>query len=270
MSISLSEITIYPIKSCGGIPLGSGRLEPRGLQHDRRWMLVDDDGMFLTQREHPRMTFIQVACTQDGLELNAPGMEALLVPVESHSKEHVHVVVWDDRMEAQLASDEAAAWFSAYLGMECRLVVMSDRSFRPVDRNYTLKNDVVSFADAFPLLLISDASLADLNSRLESPIPMKRFRPNLVVSGCEAFEEDTWELIRIGDMLLHVVKPCARCTITTIDTVTAVKTTEPLKTLATYRTMRNKVMFGQNLIHEGTGTLKLGDTVHILKRKSEK
>ncbi len=268
MNISLSEITIYPVKSCGGIPLDSARLEPRGLQHDRRWMLVDADGMFMTQRDHPRMTLVQVAVKHDALELKAPGMEALFLPLESQSKELVSVTVWDDDVEAQVAGEEPSLWFSEYLGVACRLVVMSGLSLRPVDRNYAVHDDVVSFADAFPLLLISDASLADLNSRLDSPIPMKRFRPNLVVTGCEAYEEDTWEQIMIGETLMHVVKPCARCTITTVDTMTAEKSSEPLRTLAAYRAIDNKVMFGQNLIHEGTGTLKLGDTVHILKRKS--
>lgn len=268
MTISLAEITIYPIKSCGGVPLDSARLEPRGLQYDRRWMLVDEKGDFLTQREYPRMALIHVALLNDALELQAPDMDCLRIPIEAVSNNTRVVTVWNDCVEARDVGEEGSVWFSDYLHTSCRLVVMTGESRREVDRAYAVRDDLVSFADAFPLLLISDASLADLNARLESPIPMKRFRPNIVVSGCEPYEEDTWEVIRIGDTRLHIVKPCARCTIPTVDTITGVMAVEPLKTLASYRTRGNKVMFGQNVIHEGTGVLRLGDSVQILKRKS--
>lgn len=264
MSVTLSEINIYPIKSCKGFSAESWDLEPRGFRHDRRWMLVDDEGKFLTQREFPRMTLISVEVKSDHLSVVAPKMEPLHVPFHLNSDKHIPVVVWNDGVEAISVGDEPAEWFSEFLGISCKLVTMTERSIRPVNAMYSVNNDVVSFADAFPLLLISDGSLADLNSRLEVPIPMKRFRPNLVVNGCEPFAEDNWKKIMIGDVLLHVVKPCARCVITTVNPETGEKGQEPLRTLASYRAIGNNVMFGQNLIHGNSGTLQVGDTLNIL------
>lgn len=261
----LSEINIYPIKSCGLISLNEAELEPRGLQHDRRWLVVDDRGMFMTQRDFPRMTLISIHVTSDGLFVQAPEMEPLLVPFETESREHIPVVIWDDSLEAMPVNGKAAEWFSEVLGVRCKLVVMTDRSVRPVDKSYAIGEDVVSFADGFPMLLISEASLADLNSRLDVPIPMKRFRPNLVVEGCEPFAEDTWKEIAVGDVRMYVVKPCARCTITTVDTATGEKGREPLRTLATYRSVGNQVMFGQNVIHASRGRIRVGDEVRVIR-----
>jgi uncharacterized protein YcbX len=263
MSITLSEINIYPIKSCTGFSVEHGTLEPRGFRHDRRWMLVDDEAMFLTQRDYPRMTLISVQVKSDYLLVTAPKMEPLFVPFKLESEEHIPVVVWDDGVEAAPVGDEQAEWFSEFLGVSCKLVTMTERSLRPVDKRYSISNDVVSFADGFPLLLISEASLADLNSRLDMPVPMKRFRPNLVVKGCASFAEDSWKEILIGNIKLHVVKPCARCTITTVDTETGEKGQEPLRTLATYRSIDNKIMFGQNVLHATNGSLHVGDAVNI-------
>ncbi|MEK7251316.1 MAG: MOSC N-terminal beta barrel domain-containing protein [Bacteroidota bacterium] len=264
MSVALSDINIYPIKSCKGFSAESWELEARGFRYDRRWMLVDNEGMFLTQRDFPRLTLVSVQVKSDHLRVEAPNMEPLFVPFKLESKKHIPVVVWEDGVEAVSVSKEAANWFSEFLGFSCKLVAMTERSLRPVDKNYSVNNDIVSFADAFPLLLISEASLADLNSRLEVVIPMKRFRPNLVVKGCEPFAEDSWKEIMIGDVALHVVKPCARCTITTVDPETGEKGQEPLRTLATYRTVDNKVMFGQNVLHANNGTLRVGDEVNVL------
>lgn len=264
MNVRLSQINIYPIKSCKGISVDSWDLEPRGLKYDRRWMVVDDEGVFLTQREHPRMTNIAVEIKPDHLRVRAPGVSTIEIPFDLPSEEHVPVVVWDDTVEAVSVGLEASEWFSTYLGISCELVAMTERSIRPVDAAYAIQNDVVSFADAYPLLLISEGSLADLNSRLATPLSMKRFRPNLVVQGCEPFAEDSWKEIMIGTVKLHVVKPCARCTITTVDPDTGMRGQEPLRTLATYRSVNNQVMFGQNVLHATDGSLHVGDAVNIL------
>lgn len=264
MRASLSQINIYPIKSCRGFSTESWELEPRGFRYDRRWMLVDDEGMFLSQREFPRMTLISVEVESDRLRVEAPKMEPLFVPFQLNSGKHIPVTVWDDGVEAVSVGNDAAEWFSEFLGVSCKVVTMTERSIRPVEKEYSINNDVVSFADGFPLLLISEASLADLNTRLEVPIPMKRFRPNLVVKGCEPFAEDLWKEIMIGDVKLHVVKPCARCTVTTVDPETGEKGREPLRTLATFRSIGNNVMFGQNVIHAANGNLQVGDEVRVL------
>jgi hypothetical protein len=263
MSITLSAITVYPIKGCGGVDLTQAELEPRGLRYDRRWMVVDENRQFVTQRDFPRMTLIAVTLASECLRVEAPGMPQLSVPLETTSDEHVDVHVWSDTVKAVSVGKEAAEWFSTFLGTSCTLVAMTGSSLRRVDTRYARNGEVVSFADAFPLLLIAQSSLDELNVRLATPVPMRRFRPNLVVEGCEPFAEDTWKEIRIGDVPLHVVKPCARCVVTTVDTRTGEKGEEPLRTLATFRSVGNKVMFGQNLLHAANGTLRVGDTLVV-------
>jgi uncharacterized protein YcbX len=267
MSITVSEVNIYPIKSCGGISLTSAQLEPRGFQYDRRWMLVDDDGIFLTQREYPRMALISVQLHADHLRTEAPGMPSLDIPLRQNAKEHVLVEVWGDKVQAVDVGTKASTWFSEFLGVSVRLVAMSEKSYRPVDERYRLNSDTVSFADAFPLLLISEGSLEYLNSKLEDRLPMKRFRPNMVVRGCAPHDEDNWREILIGDVKMHVVKPCARCVITTVDPETGTRTNEPLRTLATFRTQLGKVIFGQNVLHALNGTVHVGDNVKIVSTR---
>jgi uncharacterized protein YcbX len=164
--------------------------------------------------------------------------------------------------------EEVSQWFSEFLELSCQLVYMPDNSYRPVNSRYASHNQQVSFADGFPFLLISEASLQDLNERLDQPIPMNRFRPNLVVSGCEAFAEDSWRSIRIGSIPFHVVKPCERCLITTVDQAQGIRGKEPLQTLAQYRLSNGKILFGQNLIPAELGTLQVGDSVEICHSSS--
>ncbi len=268
MRITLSQINIYPIKACRGISLPQWEIEPRGFRHDRRWMLVDDTGLQITQRDFAQLTFVTVSLHDGYLRVMAPYMEELIVPFAVSTSTHIPIVVWNDGVEAVPVSNEASEWFSEYLGTSCTLVVMTERSVRFVNRQYAVDNDIVSFADAFPFLLLSEESLADLNARLPSPVPMKRFRPNLVVKGCEPFAEDGWKEITIGQARFHVVKPCARCTVPTIDTETGVKGTEPLRTLATYRSVDNKVLFGQNVIPGGVGSVNVGDEVQVISSKT--
>jgi uncharacterized protein YcbX len=260
----LSQLYAYPIKSCAGIPVEASEVDGRGLCHDRRWMLVDESGCFISQRRFPRMALVGVRIEADHLVVDAPGMPSLEVPFRPPDGELRLAQIWDDLVEVLAIGEKADRWFGEFLGARCTLVHLPDESVRPVDPAYGKHGDEVGLADAFPFLLISEASLAELNSRLEQPVPMDRFRPNLVVRGCEPFAEDEWKLVRIGPMSFRVVKPCSRCTITTVDQRTAARGKEPLRTLARFRRRGTKVLFGQNLIHDGTGTLRVGDPVEIL------
>ena len=261
-SVILSQLNVYPIKSCAGLPLRSAQLAERGLQYDRRWMVVDEHCRFITQREMPRLAPVSVGLHPDHLTVTAPEMNELRVPFQMTGNDVLFVVVWDDTVSALDVGSEPAAWFSRHLGITARLVHMSDAADRLASRKgYSSQ---VSFADAYPLLLISEASLEDLNTRLDEPLPMNRFRPNLVVRGCEPYAEDSWTEIMIGGERFHVVKSCARCVTTTVNQSTGEKGKEPLRTLATYRQKDGKVFFGQNLIHEGRVVLRVGDEVRIM------
>lgn len=267
MAMILSEIWVYPVKSLGGIRLTKALTEERGLQYDRRWMIIDDENVFITQRVHQKMALIDVALLEEGLKifLRANPDDFVLVPYKPVTALPVTVRVWDDTTEAVTVSDDADTWLSRQLGLNLRLVVMPDSTERKADPRYAQHNENVSFADGFPYLVISQASLDDLNGRLAEPIEMRRFRPNFVVSGTEPFAEDQWKQITIGDLRFEVVKPCARCVLTTIDPTTAEKGAEPLKTLATYRRNGNKILFGQNVTVQDFGELKVGDRVVILE-----
>lgn len=261
----LSELHVYPIKSAAGIPLDSARVDARGIHLDRRWMVVDESEKFVSQREAPRLALVKVSIGPDNLIVEAPGMSPLEVPLIPEGGKRTPATVWGDVVECLRVSEEADRWFGKFLGARCRLVYLPDDSVRPVDPDYGWPGDRVGLADGFQFLLISEASLDDLNGRLEDPLPMNRFRPNLVVRGCEAFAEDGWRKIRVGEVTLRVVKPCARCVITTVDQATATKGKEPLRTLATYRKSGGKVLFGQNLIHDSaSGSLHVGDAVEVL------
>jgi uncharacterized protein YcbX len=262
--IYLGKLHVYPIKSCAGIAMEEWEVDERGLRHDRRWMLVDETGRFMSQRRFPRMTLIKVWIGHDFLIVDAPDMPSLEVPLEPQAERLMLARVWDDLVEVSTFGDDVDRWFSEFLGARCKLVHLPEGSLRPVDPAYGAPGDQVGLADGFPFLLISEASLADLNARLEQPIPMNRFRPNLIVSGCEPFAEDDWKLVRIGQITFRVVKPCSRCSITTVDQRTAAKSKEPLRTLAQFRRVGTKVHFGQNLIHEETGILRFNDPVKVI------
>ena len=242
------------------------RSGPRGFYGDRAFMLIDPFGYFITQREQPRMTLIAPSLKDDGvLTVKAPGMQEMTITATARGRRH-EVVIWSDICIAVDQGDAAAEWFSTFLGTACRLVAMPENYVRHVDPRYALsEHDQVGFADGYPFLLITEASLADLNARLEQPIPMNRFRPNIVVLNTLPYAEDMWRRIRIGEMVFRIVKSCARCPIPTTDQVTARRGKEPLKTLATYRNATRGVMFGQNLIHENEGIIHLGDKVEIIE-----
>ena len=262
--ITLSELAIYPIKSTAQIQLNKATMSPFGLDMDRRWMLVDDKGVMLTQRKHAKMCLIHSVLSESGLLLSASSMPTLIVP-EPDTSSAVLATVWEDTCNAFDCGDEAAKWFSEFLNTTAHLVYFPDNEQRQVDLTYAKKGDITAFSDGFPYLLISQASLDDLNSRLDKPVEMKRFRPNLVVKGTEAFAEDKWKKIRIGDITFNLVKPCSRCVIPSIDPDTANKSAEPVKTLASYRMRENKIFFGQNVIAEGMGQLEVGMPVEVIE-----
>jgi uncharacterized protein YcbX len=254
---------VYPIKSCGGLAPAAWDVDGFGLRHDRRWMVVDTRGIMLSQRTHPRLALVRPTLGDDTLRIDAPGLPSLELPLAPGPGVATTVAIWDDTCSAQWTGERAAAWFSDLLDTDCSLVYMPDSTIRPADQDYAAGAYRVSFADAFAFLLLSEESLADLNGRLETPLPMNRFRPNLVIAGGQAFGEDRLTGFRIGDIGFRAVKPCDRCVVTTTDEETAERGLEPLRTLATYRRNNGKVLFGQNVVHDGTGWLRVGDLLRV-------
>lgn len=273
-AITLTGLFLYPVKSLRGCSVVSARVDSLGLIGDRRFLVVDETGRFLTQRTLPRMALIATALDPTHLTLSVPSAPAIRIArVPDPSAALRPVSVWkSENLLAEDCGSEAATFLSDFLSVRCRLVRIGPAFTRPILKAAARPNENVTFADAFPLLAISEASLADLNDRIvergEEPLPMDRFRPNLVVSGCPPFAEDTWSRFRIGEIVFRAGGPCARCIMTTTDQSTAERGKEPLRTLATYRretTDTTEVNFGQNLIHETkSGSLTLGDKVELL------
>jgi uncharacterized protein YcbX len=264
----LSAIYIYPIKSLGGISLNDSGVTERGLKYDRRWLLVDENGKFITQRIYPQMTLIDVELDKESLRFKHKKNNGYFnIDINSRSKNYVEVIIWNDKVVAETVSENANQWFSEMLKIKCSLVYMPERTNRFVDKTYASNNEIVSFADAYPFLIIGQESLKDLNNRLDIKLPINRFRPNFVFTGGKPFDEDKWKSFSINDIIFYPVKPCSRCVITTINHETAEKSEEPLKTLAGYRTVNNKVMFGQNLLHNKCGSVKIGDELKVQEWK---
>jgi uncharacterized protein len=268
---SITAINIYPVKSCGGIALSRARVTRTGFEHDREWLIVQPNGRFVTQREQPRLALIRPELRDGMLTLRAPGVEPLNLP-QTHNGTSVQVQCWGDTCAAIDAGDGAASWITQFLGQPYRIVRFDPAHNRRSDPAWT--GDIAAYAqfsDAFPWLLISEASLVDLNNRLETPLPMNRFRPNIVVNGLDAFEEDRVRELTVGNIAMRPVKACTRCAITTTDQELGVRTGEdPLRTLRSFRLDRQLkgVTFGQNLIlREGLGEwLAVGDTFAVEHR----
>jgi uncharacterized protein YcbX len=269
MPISLTALNVYPVKGLKGIALTEARTTDRGLEHDRRWMVVDSNGLFLSQREHPKMATVWTEVADGILTLSAPDVSSVDVPLDAPNSTTMKVQVWDSICDAMPVSAAADAWLSDYLGFACRLVHMPDSSQRFSNPRYAGEERKVGFADGYAYLLIGEASLADLNAKLlaksHTALPMNRFRPNLVVSGSEPFAEDGWGEIRIGEAVFRGVKPCGRCQVTTTDQATGeVKGPEPLATLASYRESAEfGVMFGMNLVTVKPGVIRVGDLLRL-------
>lgn len=259
----LSQLFIYPIKSLKGIAVSEMQLDTSGPVQDRRWMLVDEEGLFLSQRKLPRMVLIEPRLEGSAIVLTAPGTPPLLIPKWSGQGQWIPVRIWGDDLTLPHPDPTYSDWFSSFLGRPCRLVHLPDTVTRNVEPPFHDPQWRVSLADGYPLLVVTQAALDLLNSKLPSPLTMERFRPNLVVTGAPPHAEDTWDKIQVGAVQLAIVKPCARCSIVLIDPTTAQSGIEPLKTLAQYRGMPNGVMFGQNALVVNPGHLRVGTPVEI-------
>ncbi|MFC7307843.1 MOSC domain-containing protein [Streptomyces monticola] len=270
---ALHSLHVHPLKSVRGYAPAEAVVEPWGLAGDRRWMVVEPEGRYVTQRQQPRLALIAAESLPGGaIRLSAPGREPLTVEVPQ-DRDTVPVEVWKDKVEAVPASDAASAWIGDWLGTELRLVHLDDPAVRrPITSEFGRPGETVSFADGFPLLLTALSSLDALNSLIaqgdhadEGPLPMNRFRPNVVVDGTAPWAEDDWSRIAIGEITFRVTKPCGRCVVTTTDQSSAERGKEPLRTLARHRRFGDQLVFGQNLVPETTGTLRVGDPVEILE-----
>ncbi len=273
-SMQLSQISVYPLKSSAGIQLSNSWIDGLGLSFDRRFVLTDDKGQFITARTEPRICLIQANITATGLVLTAPDMPKLVINTHQLRDIYQTVIVWNDNINAQQGNSEHHQWFSRYLNRPCQLLHFGELSIRNVPKTSTRTNQL-AFADGYPLLLISQASLDDLNKRCPTTITMNQFRPNLVIDNCEAFAEDTWQQIRIGEVEFELRKPCTRCIFTTINPDTAIKDShqEPITSLKAYRQaaegeLEGEILFGQYLIPLNQGQIKLTDTVTVIKKKS--
>ncbi|MBA3857356.1 MAG: hypothetical protein C0507_10655 [Cyanobacteria bacterium PR.3.49] len=261
--VRVIELNRYPVKSLGGIPLSAANVEEKGIAYDRNWLVTLPSGKFLTQREIPKMALVNTDVSDGGdLTLSAEGRSSITVrhAVHADDTDFKRVTVWRDECYAIDEGDDVAAWLSEFLETKCRLVKMKDGFKRPINDDGKEYDGSVRFQDQYPLLVISTSSLEALNEKLEKRLPMNRFRPNIVIEGCNAFEEDEFKtLTSASGLTLTSAKPCARCVITTTDQKTAERSVEPLKTLATFRNSEQGVLFGQNLLVTQGGTLKVGD-----------
>jgi uncharacterized protein YcbX len=264
VSVRLAGLIIHPVKGARGIPLENSEVDEFGLRYDRRWMVVNPSGQFLSQRTHPRLALVLPSIEGELLRVTAPGMPPLELGLHPPETVRSRVVIWRDMCDASWQGEAAAGWFSEFLGAHCSLVHMPEGGDRLADPAYAEPGTRVSFADGFPFLLTSEASLDDLNRRLAEPLPMERFRPNLVLAGARPYEEDEWGEIQIGEIPMRVVKPCGRCVVTTTDQRTAERGAEPLRTLATYRKRNGQVEFGQNVVHHRPGQLRVGDPIRLI------
>jgi uncharacterized protein YcbX len=257
----VTGIWIYPVKSLGGIRLQHAKVLPKGLEYDRRWMLIDSDNRFMTQRICPKMALMKMSMAEDGFIMRFGDEERLLGLTHSH--EPIQSIVWDDPVIVYEVDSVLSDWISECLNFKCRLVFFPEKEIRNVEPDFATGGEQVSLADAYPLLVVGETTLEDLNDKLASPVPMDRFRPNITFSGGRPFQEDEWGEFNIGDSSFKGVKPCGRCIMTTINQETADKGREPLHTLATYRTQKGKVRFGQNLLVLKTGEIKIGDHIQL-------
>ena len=267
--MKVAAIYRYPVKSLRGAALEHIFVERIGLSGDRRWMVVDANGQCQTIREHPVMTQIATEYTSDGLTLSHPSTGRVSAPVPGSSAAVRMVNVWGDNIEALEAGSETNDFLARTLGFPARLVYMSDPDSRAIDPQYANPDDRTSFADGFPLLLTTTSSLDDLNARLAHPVEMSRFRPNIVIEGAPAWAEDEWRIIAIAGIPFRIAKPCGRCVVITRDAMTGVQSdqSEPLRTLGQFRrSASGKVIFGQNLIPDATGTITVGDEVTIIEK----
>ncbi len=255
----------------GGIRLHESAIVETGLLHDRKWVLIDENGTFITQRKYPLLSLLEVSITAENLKVahkENPGFQ-ITFPIGKTTGNPIPVTIWDDLTEGLEVDKNVSDWFSAFMKMTVRLVSMPEQARRIVDPRYAAGQEIVSFADGYPCLIIGQSSLDQLNDKLETPVLMDRFRPNFVFTGGEPHAEDAFESFEIGNVTFSAVKPCARCVLITVNQQTAAKGAEPLKTLAKYRSLNNKIMFGQNLLHKGFGIIEAGMEIRIKSFKEK-
>jgi len=262
MNFELSDLLYYPVKSLGAIKAGSIVIDAFGVKNDRRFMLIDKNNEFVTQRKYPQLSLLSASLSSRSLFISGGDLGRLEFALNSLSGVQ-KVKIWDDFVEAEIIDDKLTAVLSDYVGESVRLAYIPDKSYRQVDRNFFAGDQRVSFADGFPLLLTNNASLLDLNQKLDKPVGMHRFRSNIVFSGNIAFQEDVWEQVRIGEVAFKLVKPCGRCNMTTINSL-GEHTKEPLKALSSYRKNEFGVCFGQNMVQMNQGTITMGDKLSVI------
>jgi uncharacterized protein YcbX len=266
----VTSLHIYPVKALGAVDVSASAVEPRGLAHDRRWMLVDAEGKFITQREHPKLARLKAAVTPEGLRITSD-TEHIEVRRPTDAAPRLPVVLWKQGIEGHASDAAADAWFSAYLGLPCRLVYQGALQ-RPIANQWAPPGTIASYADGYPLLIVTEASLEDLNKRMGKRLPMNRFRPNVVVSGALPWAEDSWKTLRLGSVTVAAVKPCTRCVVTTTDQHSGAReNNEPLDTLKKFRLLRQPgltgVVFGQNAVPFAAGHISVGDSVEVLETR---
>lgn len=266
-NISLTGIRTYPVKSLAGILQESIEVQPQGLKDDRLYMLVDENGLFITQRKYPQLALIKVQQVAYGFSFFVENQLILTIEDSNFQMETLKVKIWNDECVGLVANEKVNQWFSQFLGFPVKLIKYNHQAPRPIDPLFSQPKDIVSFADGFPLLVISQASLNDLNSKLELPVSMNNFRPNIIVNGCDAYAEDNWKQIRIGEVVFDAVKRCSRCVLTTVDPKTGIKSDkgQPLKTLSQYRKEDGGVLFGMNLIPRSKGLIRINDNLEIIE-----
>lgn len=260
--MKVHSLFVYPVKALAGIEVSAFEMDDFGPEHDRRWMIVDEDRRFVTQREHPELARVKTSLENGQVRVEIPGEGGFaLVP----TPEDVRVLVWRDWVKAVVGEHQANDALSRFCGKPVRFVFMPDTSFRRVDAGRVDAYRRVGFADGFPFLITSKASLGELNGRLDTPVEMRRFRPNIVIEGAQPWDEDHWQGLAIGEQTFHIVKPCSRCVVTTVDPESGTKdpAVQPLRTLSGYRRTRDGVIFGQNAIHESPGRIEVGDPVIV-------
>ncbi len=261
----LSEIYIYPVKSLAGIKVSSWEVNGKGLLYDRKWMLIDNENQFLSQRRIPKMVLIKTHLTDNELILSTEKSGSIALDLSPQNGDKISSTIWNQQCLSRTVSKEVDQWLSDFLEIDCKLVYQPEETVRPVDPDYARTGDKINFSDGFPFLIISAASLQSLNQQMNLSIPMERFRPNLVISDCESYAEDNWRELSINNIQFRLPKPCSRCAVPGIDIETAETSKEPLQTLNRLRRWKNQVYFGQNALHNSSGTLSINSPVDITR-----
>ncbi len=267
MEYRIKKLFVYPVKSFGGFSVSSHSIDARGFIFDRRWMLIDDDNLFITQRTVPELALFNASLEENRITISHKRFSEfhLELSLNEHTEIKTEAIIFGDKTEGYLLNDKINKELSGVLGMNVRIIFMGEDLIRVIDKRYANNDEIVSFADGFPFLLLGENSLIELNKRLKNKVGYNRFRPNIVFSGGEPFDEDEWKTIGVRDIQFRVVKPCSRCSIVTVEQNTAERDNEALKALSEFRQKNNKVYFGQNLVHNSGGLISVDDKIKIIE-----